>query len=153
MKHLPNSMAFRLLSLKKYENQQTPLHTHARTHTHKRAHTQILTELELPLVNPESFVMALRLSVIQSPVTWVSLSVCVSQFFFLSVKLSQCHTKPCYMVSLCFIPPFSLSLVHYLKNGWYWSQLDWNLIKSGLYFSNVFGSVCLLTWPAFFFLI
>lgn len=38
--------------------------------------------------------MALRLSVIQSPITWFSL--CLG-LFFPSVKLQHCHTEPCYM--------------------------------------------------------
>lgn len=94
MKHLTTSMAFRLVSLSEYENQLTPLHI--------RTCTEIHTELELPLVNPESFVMALRLSVIQNPVTWVSLSVCVS------------YVSPLFLL-ICSPPSDTLSLVPWVS--------------------------------------
>lgn len=101
MKPLPNSMACRLVSLKKYKD-----FSYTMTHIYTRTHTEVRTELEPHLVNPESFVMALRLSVIQSPVTWVSLSVYVCRLFSLLVNLfpSQCHIKPCY-TGLCFSFP------------------------------------------------
>lgn len=67
-KHLPKSVAFRLVSLKKCKNK-------LKSHTHTHA------EVELPLADPESFVMALRLSVIQSPITWFSLCLCLLVYF------------------------------------------------------------------------
>lgn len=73
LKHLPKSVAFRLVSMKKYENKLTHAHTHK--------------EVELPLENPQSFVMALRLSVIQSPITCFLL--CVLIYFS---RLLSCST-------------------------------------------------------------
>lgn len=83
MKHLPSGKASGLCHSR-----------HMRVNLNQLTHTEIHTELELPFVNPESFVLALRLSVKQSPLTWVSLCLCL---FFPSPSVdlfpSQCHIK------------------------------------------------------------
>lgn len=80
MKHLPSGKASGLCHSR---HMRVNLNQHTRTQTRTHTHTEIHTELELPFVNPESFVLALRLSVKQSPLTWVSLCLCL--FFSLPI--------------------------------------------------------------------
>lgn len=101
IKHLPKSVAFRLVSLKKCKNKLKP---HTYTHT-------LHAEVELPLANPESFVMALRLSVIQSPITWFSLCLCLLVYFSCLLSCTTVILSLVTRVYLCLLPLFFLTSI------------------------------------------
>lgn len=82
LKHLPKSVAFRLVSMKKYENKLTHTHTHTqRSGTAFGKSTELCNGSKAQChTKPYNLFFALCLDL-----------------FFLSVKLQHCHTEPCYM--------------------------------------------------------